>query len=408
LLEQNKVSLDDPIKKYFPRDFETDRVKIRHILTHTAGTSSPDMKPGDRYAYSGSWFGYLGFAIEKTSGNSFRDQLMNQILEPLNMTDTVPGLDLLDKTPETNKVKNIERYRSVLRRLAKPYTLYGSDENILSPYPPNGINSAAGLISTVVDLSKFDIAVNRNILLRPETQQLAWTNARTNSGDEIPYGLGWFVQHSNGMKLVWHYGQWPVFSGLILKIPEQNLTLILLANNTALCRPFEMADGDVLKSPFALAFIRAFTKQSEHHRIPGTPDWQLGDEAFQKQIERLAQNSNYKYDQELDAYRSISQYRASRLAWKRKEIVLDPATLVPLVGRYQIDANQSVIIKRNNNRLSIQYANQPVVDLFPSSATEFFEKIADAQVSFIKDSNGSVTDLIFRSPGTQKQAKRIN
>jgi CubicO group peptidase (beta-lactamase class C family) len=408
LLEQNKISLDDPIKKYFPRDFESERVKLRHLLTHTAGVSSPDMKPGDKYAYSGSWFGYLGYAIEKASGDSFRDQLINQVLEPLNMTDTVPGLDLLDETPETNKVKNIGRYRSALSRLAKPYSLYGSDEDVLSPYPPNGINSAAGLISTVVDLSKFDIALDRHVLLKPETQQLAWTNARTNSGVEIPYGLGWFVQRAGDMKLVWHYGQWPVFSGLILKIPERNLTLILLANNTALCRPFEMADGDALKSPFALAFIRAFTNRDDHHKILKAPDWQLGDEGFQKEIERLAKNSDYKYEQELDAYRSMSKYLATRLTWKRKEIVLDPATLDVFVGRYQIDAKQSVVIKRNGSRLSIQYTNQPFVDLFPSSATDFFEKVADEQVSFIKDNNGSVTDLIFRSSGTEKKAKRIN
>src|SRR5882757_1701700 len=49
LLEQGKVALDDPLKKYYPKDFETERVHVRHILTHTAGVSVPGGKPGDKY-----------------------------------------------------------------------------------------------------------------------------------------------------------------------------------------------------------------------------------------------------------------------------------------------------------------------------------------------------------------------
>lgn len=64
LLEQKKVNLDDPLSMYH-RDFQTNRVHIRHILTHTAATFAEGMKPGDKYSYNGSFFGYLASAIDE-------------------------------------------------------------------------------------------------------------------------------------------------------------------------------------------------------------------------------------------------------------------------------------------------------------------------------------------------------
>jgi hypothetical protein len=46
---------------------------------------------------------------------------------------------------------------------------------------------------------------------------------------------------------------------LILKVPEEELTLILLANSDGASAPFNLGAGDVLKSPFAVTFINLFT-----------------------------------------------------------------------------------------------------------------------------------------------------
>jgi hypothetical protein len=58
-------------------------------------------------------------------------------------------------------------------------------------------------------------------------------------------------------RAVWHYGQWPTFSSLILKLPDRGLTLVLLANSDGLSGRFPLAVGDVAVSPFARAFIEA-------------------------------------------------------------------------------------------------------------------------------------------------------
>ena len=257
LLEQGKVTLDDPLSKY-SKDFQTDRVRIRHIMTHTAAAFAPGARPGDQYAYSGSFYGYLTLVIAQASGMGFRKFLTDSILDPLGMTESVPGHDVYGSRASADSVSaaNRDRYGESLTRLAVPYLLIG-DRNYVASYPPPGINSAAGLLSTVLDLAKFDVALDHNALLRPETQQLAWTNQRTNGGAEIPYGFGWFVQQVHGERVVWHYGQWPMFSGLFLKLPDRHLTFILLANSTGLSAPFDLENGDILKSPFAVAFLRS-------------------------------------------------------------------------------------------------------------------------------------------------------
>jgi hypothetical protein len=68
------------------------------------------------------------------------------------------------------------------------------------------------------------------------------------------------VQENTGVKMVWHYGWAPyAYSSLILKVPEKELTLILLANSDGASATFNLGDGNVLKSPFAVTFINLFT-----------------------------------------------------------------------------------------------------------------------------------------------------
>jgi CubicO group peptidase (beta-lactamase class C family) len=87
-----------------------------------------------------------------------------------------------------------------------------------------------------------------------------YTPTISTRGKTLPYGLGWFVQEYKGIKMIWHYGHAPkAYSSLILKIPEKELTMILLANSDGASRGFNLGSGNVLNSPFALLFINLFT-----------------------------------------------------------------------------------------------------------------------------------------------------
>ena len=102
--------------------------------------------------------------------------------------------------------------------------------------------------------------MDRNLIVTQASKELMFTQNISNSGDPLPYGLGWFVQNHKGMKLVWHYGWAPkAYSSLILKVPEEEVTLILLANSEGASAPFRLGAGNVLRSPFAVAFLKLFT-----------------------------------------------------------------------------------------------------------------------------------------------------
>jgi CubicO group peptidase (beta-lactamase class C family) len=171
----------------------------------------------------------------------------------------VPGQDLeavTDAAAAAFDLATLTRYRAVLARIAKPYVV-GDSGPTLSEYPPKGINASAGLVSTVRDLARYDAAIDAHVLMSSSTQLIAWTPFRLTSGREAPYALGWFVQSTVAGRAVWHYGQWPTFSSLILKLPDRGVTLILLANSDGLSSRFPLPSGDVAVSPFARAFIQA-------------------------------------------------------------------------------------------------------------------------------------------------------
>ncbi len=116
---------------------------------------------------------------------------------------------------------------------------------------------AAGLISTVVDLAAFDAGLDNDWLLTPEAkaEMVAPAIPVQSSRAEFSYGLGWYVQDHEGTRLLWHSGrQPPSESALYLKVPDEDLTFILLANTPNLTTPFPLGGGDVMYSTPALAF----------------------------------------------------------------------------------------------------------------------------------------------------------
>src|SRR6185369_16570729 len=153
--------------------------------------------------------------------------------------------------------KHRQRFDAVAKILAQPYAL-DREFKITKIRYPEGFSTAAGLISTVLDMAKYDIAIDQNKFLTKETQQLAFTPAVSTKGETLPYGLGWFTTNYKGTKLLWHYGYWTGNSSFILKVPEQNITFIIMANSDNLSGPTDLGSGNALSSPVGMAFLKTF------------------------------------------------------------------------------------------------------------------------------------------------------
>jgi CubicO group peptidase (beta-lactamase class C family) len=252
-VEEGRLALDAPIRTY------TTAVPDANATVRQVLAMASDVPAGSAYRYDGDRFVALTPVVEACKGVSYRVAVAGHILDRLGMSDSVPGHDLEAPTEAASAAfdpATLTRYRAVLARIAKPYVVRNGRPT-LSEYPPKGINASAGLVSTVRDLARYDAAIDAHVLMSSSTQLIAWTPFRLASGREAPYALGWFAQSTVAGRAVWHYGQWPTFSSLILKLPDRGLTLILLANSDGLSSRFPLTAGDVAVSPFARAFIQA-------------------------------------------------------------------------------------------------------------------------------------------------------
>ena len=234
-----KINLSHLIEGY---NFEQQNITIRHHLQQTIIN-----EPGEEYRYNGLLYGLLGVAVDFQTEEKFQGLLKKNIFEKLGMEDSLPCQEDESK-PE------------LLQRLAIPYKLNEKRELAVSDYPQTNGSSSAGIISTVLDYMKFDKALNENTLIAEETKEMAFTNPKTRKGRILPYGLGFFIQtlREYDGKIIWHYGHWPTFSSLYLKRPDQKLTLIMFANSNGLSENFDLGNGDIARSPFAMTFLEIF------------------------------------------------------------------------------------------------------------------------------------------------------
>lgn len=220
---------------------DKENITIRHHFTHTA-----QGKPGETYRYNGFLFGFLSLVAEEASGKPYPALLVDHIIAPLEMTNTIPST-------------TDERRDQILAKRAKYYRVGFGGEFKPSSYPIK-LSSSAGIVTTVLDMAKFDVAMDRNLIVSAGSKAAMFSETISNSGKPQPYGLGWFVQEHASVKLVWHYGWAPkAYSSLILKVPEKNVTLILFANSEGASADYHLGRGDVLRSPFAVSFLNVFT-----------------------------------------------------------------------------------------------------------------------------------------------------
>jgi CubicO group peptidase (beta-lactamase class C family) len=146
------------------------------------------------------------------------------------------------------------------QRLAPPHRVDSSGAVLRAPARrPQGDGAAGGVVTTVLDLAKFDVALDAGMLISAESRAAMMAPTRSNSGEALPYGLGWYVQEYRGHTLVWHSGWWEdAYSALYLKIPALNLSFIVLANSEGVWWDNPPERAEVERSRFAQAFLAAF------------------------------------------------------------------------------------------------------------------------------------------------------
>ncbi len=96
------------------------------------------------------------------------------------------------------------------------------------------------------------------------------------------------------------------------------------------------------------------------------------------------------------------------LTKQHQEIAVNPAIYNAYIGRYQLASDFILTVTKEDNKLYVQATNQQKLELFPETEMDFFIKEVDAQVIFVKDQQGKVTQLILHQSGRDIAGKKLD
>lgn len=239
LVDQGRLALDGTVGRYLP-DYPNreiaDKVTIRQLLTHTGGTGEiftdeyaarrsevrsladyvamfgargPEFEPGSREGYSNYGYVLLGYIVERVSGKSYYDYVIEHIFAPAGMTDT-------GSLPEEVDVPG----------RAAGYTWSdGRWAPNLDTLPYRG-SAAGGGYSTLADLRRFAHALRAGTLL-PLPLVAEATRPQVDGGW---YGYGFQTQGAGRSRHFGHGGGAPGMNAELRIYPESDVIIIALSN----------------------------------------------------------------------------------------------------------------------------------------------------------------------------------
>ncbi len=253
LVEQGKLSYDDPISKFLP-DYPKwigEKVTIHHLLTHSSGIeldelkkynkaekkasslndlykihleNLPQLKNYDNYQvpntfnYTNQGFNLAGLIIEKVSGQDFYTYIQENIFDRLEMNqsgDFVLSRDK-DKIAMGYHSKNATSHR----------------KNIHTKLPHRSKPSGA-FYSTTSDLFFFMKGLKDGKLIKKENFQTISSPKIDNIDSKfltLKYGYGFMIDQTRGIHKIGHNGNFYGLSSRCEWFPESDYFVIVLSN----------------------------------------------------------------------------------------------------------------------------------------------------------------------------------
>lgn len=239
LVEQGRLSLNDPLASFVCTAPAAWRgITIRHLLTHTSGlvhwhevpghdhytacsraelidrfAAAPlHFEPGSGWSYSSPGFVLLAHVVEQFVGVPYPDFLAAEVLEPLGLRHTSaegppPGIA----------------------------AAHGSRGGEVVPSFDLTVNVGTGDVwSTTGDLARWPAALASFEALSPATRAAAQSEQAASTRElegvgSLGYGYGWFTTELGGVRVVFHSGDNAGFVSLVVRAPDRDLRLALLA-----------------------------------------------------------------------------------------------------------------------------------------------------------------------------------
>ncbi len=465
LQEQGLLNIDDPISRYLPFYPKNtgEKITIRHLMSHTSGlpnyTDKPevalrrmnqltpeeimltfmyeplDFEPGTQFAYSNSGYIVLGAIIERVSGQSYEAFLHHEIFKPSGMSNS-----------------GYARREAGLPDRADGYTIETEGELVSAlPMHFSILHTAGALYSTVEDMLKWDKALRSDTPLSHRSVEMMFTP------NQQGYAFGWFVERLYNRRHAFHGGFLDGFNTTFDRWLDDKLCVVVFSNDDD--APVKKIARGLAAIVFGEPHMEPLRKESIstnqdrlvdyegvyeesttdsrfvttgdnclYTHLLGNPPERLLPEARDTfffatdntvvmTFRRDSTNRVCGYDIENDGLRitgtRLSGIKAASLLINRESVALDSSMVARYAGEYALQSHTGINrddfilrITARKDRLLATIGGSTPIELFPSSETEFFHRLADYCLTFIVNGN-NVTGCVMRLGPAEVHGARI-
>lgn len=244
LQEQGKLSIDDPVSKYFPELTRAADVKLRNLMTMTSGyedfapqdysipawyqprnpadtvkewAGKPlDFEPGTEWQYSNTNYVLLSLIVEKVTGEPFYKYLRQHVLDAAHLPQAFNAYTEREKLQTTGYISYAMQAPRVLP-LEAPGWYFGDGE----------------LAMPASTLLTWDLSIINQTVLQPASYKQLETAFVTKDGKDTGYGLGVQVHDRNGHRQLEHGGEVGGYVAENIVFPDDKLAIVVLTNQVA-------------------------------------------------------------------------------------------------------------------------------------------------------------------------------
>ena len=243
LVEEGRISLDDPLLKFFPNyPAQAKGIKIHHLLNHTSGiknyseldgtirkrldfglseaerinlfANEPlEFQPGEDFRYSNSGYYLLGIVISRVTGLPFGKYVEQELFEPHGLKNTSYCED------ETVILNRAEGYE------------YDKNGELIRALPTWFDGAAGSICSTVEDLVLWNKLLHSGKIISLESLRKMTSPTIFNNGNSRTYGYGLDLAKLHGHSTILHSGEQSGYQSYLTYYPKAGLTVAVLSNS---------------------------------------------------------------------------------------------------------------------------------------------------------------------------------
>jgi CubicO group peptidase (beta-lactamase class C family) len=361
LQEQGLLDINDTVDRYLPGYPHGDEITIYQLLNHTSGIPDYEFLES-RMVYRNAvsldalMAKFSGLPFDYKPGSQFKYSssgyvILTAIIEKVSGQSYADYLAEHIFQPLGMEATRYDNADTVLPGRASGYTWDGDAYHNAEFFDMSNAAGAGGLVSTVGDMYKWDQALYTDAVLSAAAREAYFApSMRMEEGMSSAYG--WMIRETPEHTQAMHSGGINGFVTFVIRDAATQLYVVVLSNVE------NSAAVDVAQGLAAIAY-------GEPYDMPGQPP--------------------------------------------AVEVVeVDPAILQKYAGSYQVSADMTFAITAEAGHLFGQAPGQPKFEIFPTSETDFFAKIADIKLHFEVGADGAVTELVIHEGGQEIHAAKVN